>query len=346
MEAPRGEKETRCPSSNGSNNWYIGIWLASISEEIIVWVANRESPAKNKPGVMNVSKEGNLGLFDAEGTSLLSSFDYPVDTLLPGMRFGEQQKFVGWKSSSDPAPRLFSFRFEQSGAKQGVLTWNNSVLYWESGTRDGKIFSAVPEMVNRVFYTLSIENTSSGLYYTYESLKGISRFLQVTVGEIQEYALFGGSRWTVHGYRPRDQCVVYGFCGAYETCNSNNLLFCSCVESFTPKNNCASDSQEWWFSGCVRKNPLNRDTKKGSTDEFIEPGVTLSDGSASSYFTPTKEDFQKAYLHNCSCTAFAFNSPSGICQIWSGDLLNMHNSESCKKQVGPKNKNITATINR
>ncbi|GLJ27701.1 hypothetical protein SUGI_0543740 [Cryptomeria japonica] len=120
---------------------------------------------------------------------------------------------------------------------------------------------------------------------------------------------------------------------AYGTCNSNNLLFCCCVEGFTPKDNRAWDSQEWWSSGCVRKSPLNRDTKKGSTDEFIEPGVILSDGSASSYFTPTKEDCQKACLHNCSCTAFAFNSPSGTCQVWSGDLLNMHNSESCKKQA-------------
>ena len=59
-------------SPNGSNNWYVGIWYANTSEQIIVWVANRESPAKNKPGVLKLSIEGELGLFDAEDTSLWS----------------------------------------------------------------------------------------------------------------------------------------------------------------------------------------------------------------------------------------------------------------------------------
>ncbi|GLJ27703.1 hypothetical protein SUGI_0543760 [Cryptomeria japonica] len=222
------------------------------------------------------------------------SFDYPGDTLLPEMRFGGKQKIVSWKSPLDPSPGLFSVQWDPSGAIQFVLKWNNSVQYWETGIWDGKTFSAVPEMINGVFYTLSIQNTSSGFY----------------------------------GYRPRDQCAVYGFCGAYGSCNSNNLLFCRCVEGFIPKDNRAWDSQEWWSSGCVRKSPLNCDTKKSSIDEFIEPGVTLSDDSASSYPASTKADCQKACLRNCSCTAFAFNSLSGPCQIWSGDLLNMHNSPS------------------
>ncbi|GLJ27702.1 hypothetical protein SUGI_0543750 [Cryptomeria japonica] len=59
-------------SPNGNYNWYICIWYANVPEKIFVWVANRETPAKNRPGVLNLSKEGNLRLFDAEGTSLWS----------------------------------------------------------------------------------------------------------------------------------------------------------------------------------------------------------------------------------------------------------------------------------
>ncbi|GLJ27690.1 hypothetical protein SUGI_0543620 [Cryptomeria japonica] len=173
------------------------------------------------------------------------------------MRFGGKQKIVSWKSPLDPSPGLFSVQWDPSGAIQFVLKWNNSVQYWESGIWDGKTFSAVPEMINGVFYTLSIQNTSSGFYVSYKSLIGIPRFLQLKSGEIQEYALFSVNRWTVQRYRPRDQCAIYGFCGAYGSCNSNNLLFCSCVEGFIPKDNRAWDSQEWWSSGCVRKSPLN-----------------------------------------------------------------------------------------
>ncbi|XP_059071430.1 S-locus-specific glycoprotein S13-like [Cryptomeria japonica] len=128
-------------SPNGSNNWYLGIWYANIPEKMVVWVANRENPGKHRPGVLKLSKGGTLGLFDAGGMSLWSanvsykpsravlldsgnflmlsddnksetvwqSFDYPVDTMLPGMWFGGQEKLVCWKNSMDPAPGLLSF---------------------------------------------------------------------------------------------------------------------------------------------------------------------------------------------------------------------------------------------
>ncbi|GLJ27725.1 hypothetical protein SUGI_0544110 [Cryptomeria japonica] len=346
-------------SPNGSNNWYIGIWYAKRPEQVIVWVANRENPAKNKPGVLKLSKKGNLGLFDAEGTSLWSvnvsnkvsravlldsgnfimlrndkkpetvwqSFDYPVDIWLPEMKFGGQQKLIAWKNSKDPAPGLFSLHLDSS-EKQFVLTWNNSIRYWKSGTWDGHFFSAVPELVNGDLYNLRLESTSSGLYISYELVDKISCFLQVKSGVIQPIALYDGFEPIMVGSRPRDQCDVYGLCGAYGRCNSNNIQFCSCVEGFSPADNHTWDSKDWWSSGCVRQSPLNCSTKKGSTDEFIDSGATLPDDSALSYPAPTKEDCQKACLRNCSCTAFAFNSPSGTCQIWSGDLLNMQNRPS------------------
>ncbi|GLJ44802.1 hypothetical protein SUGI_0942350 [Cryptomeria japonica] len=155
-------------SPNGGNNWYSGIWYANIAEKTTVWVANRENPARNKSGILKLSRQGKLRLFDAEGASIWSvsnsisrkacravlldsdnflmlsddneqetvwqSFDNPVDTLLPGMRFGGQQKLVSRKNSLDPAPGLFSFHMDPSGAKQLVLTWNNSVQYWKSRT--------------------------------------------------------------------------------------------------------------------------------------------------------------------------------------------------------------------
>ncbi|GLJ32899.1 hypothetical protein SUGI_0662680 [Cryptomeria japonica] len=345
-------------SPNGTNNWYIGIWYAKIPEKTIVWVANRETPARNRSGVLKLSREVNLELFDAEGASLWSpnisskasrvvildsgnfimlgadnksetvwqSFDYPSDTWLPEMRFGGQQKLVCWKSSLDPAPGLFSFHVDPSGVKQFVLTWNNSVKYWESGAWDGKIFSGVPEMTQKGYYNLSVDVTSSGLYVSYPYVNAPSRFVLIKSGEIQQFYFIDGSQWNMVWSRPRDQCAVYGLCGAYGSCNSNNLQFCSCVEGFTPADNRTWDSQEWWSSGCVQQRPLKCGAKSGSTDGFIEPSVTLPDDSASSYPATTKKECQKACLSNCSCTAYSFQSPSGPCQIWCGDLLNLRNS--------------------
>ncbi|GLJ32951.1 hypothetical protein SUGI_0663590 [Cryptomeria japonica] len=190
-------------SPNGTNNWYIGIWYANIPEKTVVWVANRETPARNRCGVLKLSEEGDLGLFDATGASLWSvnvtkkpsqalildsgnfvmlsndnksetvwqSFDYPVDTFLPGMRFGGQKKLVSWKSSLDPAPGLFSYQVDpSSGVKQLVLKWNNSVEYWASGPWDGNVFSQIPEMSNKALYNISVEIINSGFHVTYTSI--------------------------------------------------------------------------------------------------------------------------------------------------------------------------------
>ncbi|GLJ27717.1 hypothetical protein SUGI_0543960 [Cryptomeria japonica] len=269
------------------------------------------------------------------------------------MRFGGQQKLVGWKNSMDPAPGLFSFQLDPSGATRFVLKWNDSVQYWESGTWDGHFFSAVPELINGDYFNATIKNTSSGLYFSYKLLKGISRFLQIKSGGIQEYALFDATKRTLVATHPRDQCAVYGLCGAYGSCNSNNLQFCTCVEGFAPADNRAWNSQDWWSSGCIRQTPLNCGTRKGSTNEFIDPGVMLPDDSASSYPAHTKKDCKKACLSNCSCTAFAFNSPSGACQIWFGDFLNMHNPPSNSRSTVsirvaasalPKHQNISSNL--
>ncbi|GLJ15329.1 hypothetical protein SUGI_0251390 [Cryptomeria japonica] len=341
-------------SPNGSN-WYVGIWYAQIPEKTYVWVANRETTARNRSGVLKLSSEGDLVLFDAQSVSIWSvnatnkasravildsgnflilsngnksetvwqSFDNPVDTLLPGMRFGGQQKLVSWKNSLDPSPGLFSLHKDPSGAKQLVLTWNNSVQYWETGTWDGKFYSGIPEIADRRLINISVESNSSGWFQTYTLVPPFYALLRIVVtkfGQVQEY-YFDGNRWCMFWSVPRDACAVYGPCGAYGTCDSRNLRPCSCREGFKPRDDHAWLSQDWASSGCTRQNPLNC-----SNDRFLDLGVTLPNDYASSYPAPTKKDCQKACLHNCSCNAFSFNPPSGPCLIWSGDLLNMLNS--------------------
>ncbi|KAH9323873.1 hypothetical protein KI387_018512, partial [Taxus chinensis] len=45
---------------NGTNNWYLGIWYARIDQKAMVWVANRETPFRNVPGVLKLSTDGYL----------------------------------------------------------------------------------------------------------------------------------------------------------------------------------------------------------------------------------------------------------------------------------------------
>ena len=114
-------------SPGSSKSRYVGIWFV-VSNDTVVWVANRETPLENHYGVLKVTDKGILVLLDKTNTTIWSSntsstgankiyyptaqlldsgnlvvkdgnisdpmtllwqsFDYPSDTLLPEMKLG------------------------------------------------------------------------------------------------------------------------------------------------------------------------------------------------------------------------------------------------------------------
>ncbi|CAN6694477.1 unnamed protein product [Malus baccata var. baccata] len=113
-------------SPGNSKNRYVGIWYNGISPQIVVWVANRETPLTDLSGALNITDGGALVLFsdkngslwssnfisrtlrspvaqllesgnlvvkdgnadNSEGNLVWQSFDYPGNILLPGMKLG------------------------------------------------------------------------------------------------------------------------------------------------------------------------------------------------------------------------------------------------------------------
>ncbi|XP_057833595.2 G-type lectin S-receptor-like serine/threonine-protein kinase At2g19130 [Cryptomeria japonica] len=141
-------------------------------------------------------------------------------------------------------------------------------------------------------------------------------------GELSVYFWVNNNNWGLVWFQPQSICGVYGVCGAYGVCLiQENILSCSCVQGFHPRNATTWTSQEWWSSGCVRRTPLNC-----STDGFLQvTDKSLSDEEAVQYSQQsTLLGCKTACLNNCSCTAFAVsNSNPVVCKLWFGDLLNM-----------------------
>ncbi|XP_058073062.1 G-type lectin S-receptor-like serine/threonine-protein kinase At2g19130 [Magnolia sinica] len=112
-------------SPGKSKNHYVGIWYKKVTEQTVVWVANRRTPLSHSFGVLTInSNNGNLMILDKiggnimvtsdsatnhtsarlldtgnfiliegdstndEGRVIWQSFDYPTDTYLPGMKLG------------------------------------------------------------------------------------------------------------------------------------------------------------------------------------------------------------------------------------------------------------------
>ncbi|XP_057835604.1 S-locus-specific glycoprotein S6-like [Cryptomeria japonica] len=154
-------------SPNGTNNWYIGIWYAHLTEKTFIWVANRENPARNRSGVLRLSKEGDLELFNAEEFRLSCGHLVARDEVWWRAKASLLEKLI--RSCS----RAFLLSRGSIGAKQLVLTLNNSPQFWASGSWDGNVFSQIPEMTS-LCYNFSFENTNSSFYASYTSKNGTS----------------------------------------------------------------------------------------------------------------------------------------------------------------------------
>ncbi|KAL2535601.1 Receptor-like serine/threonine-protein kinase [Forsythia ovata] len=69
-----------------------------------------ETSNVEKGNDLKLLESGNLVLLNEQGKIVWQSFEFPTDTLLPGMNLTTQQWLTSWKSSSDPAPGRYSVR--------------------------------------------------------------------------------------------------------------------------------------------------------------------------------------------------------------------------------------------
>ncbi|CAA3033547.1 G-type lectin S-receptor-like serine threonine-kinase At4g27290 isoform X1 [Olea europaea subsp. europaea] len=261
-------------SPSNSSKWYIGIWYKKFPE-IVVWVANRETPLWNSSGVLTISPDGDLILLNGiRGVSwssnssgrvqgsvaqllesgnlvlrrkddnseryLWQSFDFPSDTLLPGMKIGwnlsanVNRYLTAWKYDTDPSPGDITYRIDNLGMPQFVLRKGSKKLF-RTGPWNGIRFSGSRAVSNKVFKPVFIYNNEECMYeFTDNSF--ISRFTVTSSGLLQRLALNqGDSSWTILRSLQNDQCDDYGRCGPNGICKISNKQFCECLYGFVPK---------------------------------------------------------------------------------------------------------------
>ncbi|GMI74788.1 hypothetical protein like AT2G19130 [Hibiscus trionum] len=283
---------------------------------------------------------GNLVLQDGldSSTILWQSFDHPTDTWLPGSKFrfnkrtNQSQLLTSWKSYDDPAPGLFSLEIDPVENNQFVSVWNRSQPYWTTGTWDQQTmsFSFVPEMrmvtVSSLAYNFSYvseENESYFIYY-YHNSSTITKFSMDVSGQIKDMLwLEGIEQWILFFSKPRQQCGVYAFCGAFGSCNDTSLSSCTCLSGFQPTSRRNWD-QQVYSGGCVRKAELqcsDSSVGAGREDRFSESRFTIFPTNPQDTMDVSSVECKSTCLKNCSCTAYSFEN--NRCLIWIGDLLNL-----------------------
>jgi hypothetical protein len=351
--------------SSGRSNLYVGIWYKKVPSRTIVWVANRDNPVINSLGQLQISENGNLGLVDNSSNTiwatnhsmpsntvaqlldsgnfvlrqvtdqdpqnyLWQSFDYPTDTLLPGMKLGWDRKtglhrvLRSWRNENDPSSGEFSFNLDISGFPEIFLRKNQETEY-RSGPWNGIRFSGVPEMKPLTVLSFKFMMNPDEVYYSFE-LKNTSLYSRLFVnhsGELQRFTWIDTSQiWNKFWYAPKDQCDSYKECGDYGICDTNSSPVCKCLNGFEPRNPDAWQLRDG-SGGCLRKNVLNC-----INDGFL-PLKNMKLPESSSSFVDEKinlRECEKMCLRNCSCRGYSSvnisNGGSG-CAIWISDLVDM-----------------------
>ncbi|KAK9289808.1 hypothetical protein L1049_007968 [Liquidambar formosana] len=301
-----------------SKNTYLGIWYTNKDATNRVWVANRDTPIFNNSTVLTIDTTGKLVITSTgddpitlnsdQGTGnaiatledtgnfvltdeiekrvLWQSFDYPTDSLLPGMKLGVNLKtgrnwtLTSWLSYIVPASGPFTLSWDPTQDSEQLVIRRHGVLYWTSGVLANQAFEFMPGL-NTPFseynYSLSYVSNQDEKYLTF-SVTGsdMFRWTLTSSGNIED-----GSNMVLNG-------GINLFCYGYESDNG-------CTNATLPE--CRSQHEKF---------EIRAGSFVGTPTDDTNSSLSISDCWARCW-------------NDCGCVGFTNINDNGTgCRIWSG----------------------------
>ncbi|KAM1765251.1 hypothetical protein TB1_004304 [Malus domestica] len=250
--------------------------------------------------VATLLDSGNLVLQEVNSVSRSTiriwwqSFDYPLDTFLPGMKLGVDRRnglywsLSSWGSKNNPMPPgPYSLFWDTNGHQLNIK--RNGVVYWTSGVfADGRFEFIFPD-VSKQRYNFTIVSNQDEDYLTYTSLNDPSdsepEWVLFTRGALFE---FGASVAIIEA----------------KTCDGYNVIG-GCVRRDRP-------------IGCIGEAGDDFQLKKG----YFKV-INSSTSRPPNWIGSGSEDCKVTCWQDCNCLGFDFpsgNPSTGAgCRFWSVD---------------------------
>ncbi|XP_057959234.1 G-type lectin S-receptor-like serine/threonine-protein kinase At4g27290 isoform X2 [Malania oleifera] len=313
----------------------------------IIWSLSSPKGAHHQnPVVAQLLDSGNLVLRDEKDSDperyLWQSFDYPTDTLLPGMKVGWDlrsdlnRRLTSWRSADDPSSGELTYDIERHNFPEPSM-WKGSSKYYRSGPWNGLRFSGAPDLRPNPLYQFEFKYSQEEAFYRYQlrNKSVVSRFvLNQTSNSGQRYIWIEADQaWQAYMILPRDHCDNYGVCGAHGICVISESPVCQCLKGFRPKS-----QERWelmdWSEGCVRNVPL----KCGDKDGFAKFGVLKLPETTQTWVNTSMNlrDCRAKCFANCSCMAYTNSDIRGGgsgCAMWFGDLIDIRQLPSSGQDI-------------
>jgi hypothetical protein len=303
----------------------------------VVWSIGLGTQKQAKNPMLQLLDSGNLVLRDGNsGNSLWESFDYPSDTLLPGMKMGWdlrngiKRRFTAWKNPDDPSPGDFTYGIEmQPHSYPEAYIRKGNKKFYRTGPWNGLRYSGSPELKPNPLYDFDFVNNEDEVYYIYNlrNKSVISRIvLNQTSSTRERYTWIEADKvWRLYSSVPRDYCDNYGLCGGNGNCILSGSPVCQCLKGFKPKL-----QDNWnlmdWSQGCVRNKPLS--SMSCHNDGFVKFVELKLPDTTHSWMNKSMslEECRVKCLNNCSCMAYTNSDIRGVgsgCAMWFGDLVDI-----------------------
>ncbi|KAK8477672.1 hypothetical protein V6N13_085643 [Hibiscus sabdariffa] len=357
-----------------SKSRYLGIWYHNHPMQTVVWVANRITPINDSTGVLKIQRSGKLvlqvqnttavwsanwtatvenpvlqlldsgnlvvrdGKDSNPGRYLWQSFDYPSDTILPGMKIGVdlrsgfQIRLSAWKNWDDPSPADLTYGVELVEGPEMVLRKGSEKLY-RSGLWIGNGFSGSQDYRSIPFFVINFVWNENEVYYTFlpKNESVTSRLVLNQTESVRKRYTWNPETqtWNLFSVRPSDYCDTYGVCGPNANCENNKFPFCQCLTGFMPDWSKRSSNSSEYPGGCIRSEPQN--CQRG--DGFIRIRRVKTPDTTNLWVNKTMnlKECRAQCWRNCSCMAYTnldVTKGGSGCAMWFGDLIDIRQFQS------------------
>ncbi|KAF8011929.1 hypothetical protein BT93_I0146 [Corymbia citriodora subsp. variegata] len=322
--------------------YVVGVFLAGIPPRTVIWTANRDnlpvsvgatllftndgrlilrSSQGQETSITSATKSaysasmldsGNFVLYDAKGSVLWESFDYPTDTLLPTQRLLAGQQLISSISATNHSTGLFRLKMQHDGNLiQYPVNTPDTAPYsyftsWTYGAGDnvslhldvdGHLF-----LLNTTDYV--IRNITSGglpanstIYIFRIDFDGLMRLYSYDLNQKGNWLVVWSS--TIDERDPKGLCGLNGFC-----VKNDQQANCQCLPGFDfvePGN---------WGAGCERNfSAESCKTGEASANYIIQAvdNTRWEDDSYSLISSTDKDGCKQACLEDCNCEAALYN---------------------------------------
>ncbi|KAJ6978907.1 hypothetical protein NC653_027171 [Populus alba x Populus x berolinensis] len=185
---------------------------------------------------------------------------------------------MSWRSSSDPSVGNFSAGINPLGVPEFFM-WYNDHPFWRSGPWVGHNFIGIPDMSISVYLSgFTLQDEGDGTFTMSLIVDPANRLTYVLTshGRLTEQSWdYGKQGWEYTWEAPSTDCDIYGKCGSFGSCDTQNSPVCTCLKGFVAKN-----QDEWnkgiWTSGCVRRTSLQCDRIQNDNKRNMKVIISMS----------------------------------------------------------------------